>query len=47
MKKMNNSKQMKDVWRMTAPRNQEKEYGKHPTQKPIELLNRIIFPPPG
>ena len=43
MKKMNNSKQMKDVWRMTAPRNQEKEYGKHPTQKPIELLNRIIL----
>ncbi len=43
MKKMNNNKQMKDVWRMTAPRNQEKEYGKHPTQKPIELLNRIIL----
>ena len=43
MKKFNNKKQMKDVWRFTAPKKGEKEYGKHPTQKPIELLNRIIL----
>ena len=43
MKKFNNKKQMKDVWRFTAPKKDEKEYGKHPTQKPIELLNRIIL----
>lgn len=43
MKKINNNKQMKDVWRMTSPKKEEKELGKHPTQKPVELLNRIIL----
>ena len=33
---------MKDVWRLTAPKKNEKEFGKHPTQKPIQLLNLII-----
>ena len=42
MKKLNENKQMKDVWRMTSPKGNEKEFGKHPTQKPIELLTRII-----
>ena len=39
MKTLNNNKQMKDVWRLTAPKKEEK-IGKHPTQKPLELLNR-------
>jgi len=43
MKKINNYKQMKDVWKMTSPKKTEKKYGKHPTQKPVELLNRIIL----
>ncbi len=34
---------MKDVWTMTSPNKKEKEYGKHPTQKPTELLNRLIM----
>lgn len=35
-------KQMKSVWAIKPPRAEEKEFGKHPTQKPIRLLNRII-----
>jgi site-specific DNA-methyltransferase (adenine-specific) len=36
-------KQMKSVWRMTAPARDEKLHGKHPTQKPIALLERIVL----
>ena len=42
MKEINGGKQMKDVWTMTAPSKGEKEHGKHPTQKPIDLLHRLI-----
>ncbi len=30
------------LWTMTSPKKSEKTEGKHPTQKPIELLDRII-----
>ena len=43
MKEINNDKQMKDVWIMTAPCKAEKTYDKHPTQKPIALLDRLIL----
>ena len=33
---------MKDVWTMTAPKQSEKSFGKHPTQKPLELIERLI-----
>lgn len=36
-------KQMRSVWAMSTPKNSEKKYGKHPTQKPEALLNRIIL----
>lgn len=36
-------KQMKSVWRFTAPSNGEKEFGKHPTQKPVSLVQRCIM----
>jgi site-specific DNA-methyltransferase (adenine-specific) len=42
MKRENSGKQMKDVWSFTAPKGQEKRLGKHPTQKPLVLLNRLI-----
>jgi site-specific DNA-methyltransferase (adenine-specific) len=42
MKEINGGKQMKNVWTMNAPSNGEKKFGKHPTQKPTELLKRII-----
>lgn len=31
------------VWEISSPPASEKKFGKHPTQKPIELLNRIIL----
>lgn len=42
MKTENGGKQMKDVWLVNLPKRDEKKFGKHPTQKPIELLKRII-----
>jgi len=43
MKQLNNSKQMKDVWRLPAVAMWEKSCGKHPTQKPLSLLTRLIL----
>jgi len=43
MKEINEGKQMKDVWTFTAPKKSEKTEGKHPTQKPLSLLERIIL----
>jgi site-specific DNA-methyltransferase (adenine-specific) len=43
MREINLGKQMKSVWSMTAPNGAEKGFGKHPTQKPIQLLERIIL----
>jgi len=36
-------KQMRSVWSINTPKPQEKKYGKHPTQKPIDLLRRIVI----
>lgn len=38
----NPGKQMRSVWSIGFPKNGEKTFGKHPTQKPLELLLRII-----
>lgn len=43
MKKLNDDKQMKDVWSFPAIAPWEKAYGKHPTQKPLSLLIRLIL----
>jgi site-specific DNA-methyltransferase (adenine-specific) len=43
MKQINNNKQMTDVWHLPAIASWEKSFGKHPTQKPINLLARIIM----
>ncbi|NOZ62275.1 MAG: site-specific DNA-methyltransferase [Calditrichaeota bacterium] len=37
------NKQMRSVWAINTPKNGEKKHGKHPTQKPEELLKRIIL----
>jgi len=37
------NKQMRSVWAINTPKNIEKKYGKHPTQKPEALLERIIL----
>ena len=36
-------KQMRSIWAINIPKNGEKKYGKHPTQKPESLLERIIL----
>ncbi|WP_201548691.1 DNA-methyltransferase [Psychrobacter sp. Pi2-1] len=43
MKRLNNDKQMKDVWRLPAIAKWEKSCGRHPTQKPLALLAQIIL----
>ena len=43
MKTINEGKQMTDVWRLPAIGRWEKSCGKHPTQKPLALLTRIIL----
>lgn len=35
-------KQMRSIWAIGTPKKEEKKYGKHPTQKPELLLDRII-----
>jgi site-specific DNA-methyltransferase (adenine-specific) len=42
MKQANGGKQMQSLWPIKSPTTREKRYGKHPTQKPEELLARII-----
>ena len=43
MKLINGDKQMTDVWHLPAIAPWEKSCGKHPTQKPLALLARIIM----
>jgi len=43
MRHINDGKQMTDVWRLPAIARWEKSCGKHPTQKPLSLLTRIIL----
>jgi site-specific DNA-methyltransferase (adenine-specific) len=37
------NKQMRSVWAIGTPKSAEKKFGKHPTQKPEELLRRIVL----
>lgn len=43
MRAENGGKQMKDVWTGPLTKPSEKTEGKHPTQKPVYLLERIIL----
>lgn len=43
MKKINGGTQMRDLWSLPAIAKWEKSCGKHPTQKPLPLLARIIL----
>ena len=42
MREENGGKQMQNVWRMPPPGASEKRYGKHPTQKPLQLIERCL-----
>jgi site-specific DNA-methyltransferase (adenine-specific) len=41
-KLLNPGKQMRSVWSIPTTPKREKEFGPHPTQKPIELLLRLV-----
>jgi len=43
MKETAGGKQMKSVWTVPPPESWEKKFGKHPAQKPLALLERIIL----
>ena len=43
MRQIAGGKQMKSVWRFTAPKGEEKKFGKHATQKPVALVERCIL----
>ncbi|EIP0981122.1 site-specific DNA-methyltransferase [Campylobacter coli] len=43
LKLLNSNKQMRDVWVFNAIAPWEKTNGKHPTQKPLALLTRLIL----
>ena len=34
---------MRSVWAIVKPKPIEKTFGKHPTQKPVDLLKRIVL----
>lgn len=43
MRKLNGGKQAKDVWESSLTKPSEKKHGKHPTQKPEVILEKIIL----
>ena len=43
MKQLNGDSQMKDVWKLPAIAPWEKSCNKHPTQKPLSVLTRLIL----
>ncbi len=43
MRQINGGKQMKTVWKIAAPAASEKSFGKHPTQKPVALVERCLL----
>lgn len=43
MKAMNNDKQMRNVWEIPLTKPSERKYGKHPSQKPTAVINRLIL----
>lgn len=43
MKQLGDGKQMRNLWEISPPQPKEKAHGKHPTQKPLKLLERILL----
>lgn len=42
-KQLNGSKQLRNVWQIPYPSPKERKFGKHPSQKPIEVISRIML----
>ena len=43
MKAMNKDKQMRNMWEIPLTKRSEKKYGKHPSQKPVAVVNRLVL----
>lgn len=43
MKELNGGKQAKDVWDSSLTKPSEKRCGKHPTQKPLQIIEKLIL----
>ena len=43
LKGMNGGVQMRNMWDIPSTSTSEKKHGKHPSQKPIELINRLVI----
>ena len=39
----NENTQMRSVWSVPTLKNDEKDHGKHPTQKPLDILKRVVL----
>ena len=42
-KMLNGNKQLRNVWAIPYPSKNERKFGNHPSQKPIELISRIML----
>lgn len=43
LKKINGDLQMRNMWDIISTPKSEKKHGKHPSQKPIEVINRLVI----
>ena len=43
MKAMNNDKQMRNMWEIPLTPRSERKHGKHPSQKPVSVVHRLIL----
>ncbi|MFH1962166.1 MAG: DNA methyltransferase [bacterium] len=43
MKELNNGKQMRNMWDIPLTPSRERKHGKHPAQKPLEVVKRLIL----
>jgi len=41
-KLINDGKQLRNMWSIPYPSKFERRFGKHPSQKPIELISRLV-----
>jgi len=42
-KMLNGNKQLRNMWQIPYPSQKERRFGKHPSQKPIEVITRIML----
>ncbi len=43
MKALNNNKQMRNMWEIPLTKPSERKYGKHPSQKPLQVVERLVL----